>query len=924
MANVLLETQKLGQSIWYDNISRSMFASGFLQKMIDEGLLGMTSNPAIFEKAIAGSADYDAQLKEVARSGDAKTVFEQLAISDIQHATDLFKSVYEKTKRKDGYVSLEVSPYLAEDTEGTIAEGRRLYALVKRENVMIKVPATTKSIPAITALIGDGINVNVTLLFALDAYDAASDAYLAGLEKFAAAGGDLSKVASVASFFLSRIDTLVDDKLPKDSPLRGKTAIASAKLAYTHYEKMIASPRWKALAEKGAQPQRLLWASTSAKNPAYSKTLYVDTLIGPDTVNTVPGDTYDAFKASGTAKVTITANVEQARDTIKQVEAAGISMKAVTDQLVKEAVEKFAQPFDKLLGAVEKKRQAFVGEDLDQQELSLGQYTEEVNKLGADWTAQGKLRQMWAKDAAVWTGTDEAKWLGWLDIVREQLAHVSDIEKIGNDTVGFTDAVVLGMGGSSLCPWVLEQTFGDSTGPGANAGKKPRLWVLDSTVPAQVQAIEKSINVDKTLFIVSSKSGSTVEPNALMAYFMEKVPAKDRAKHFIAITDPGSSLEKIAQKEGFRHIASGVPSIGGRYSALSNFGMVPGAIMGLDVRKFLERTQLMVDACSRFSPAEFNPGVALGIALGVLANHGRDKVTFVASPKLHAIGAWLEQLIAESTGKKGKGIVPIAGEALAPVAAYGNDRVFAYLHDGAEDHAQVDALVLLEKAGHPVVRIALADVGALGQEFFRWEIATAVAGAVMGINPFDQPDVEAAKIATRRLIETAAGDASEKPLAESEGLQIFADKGLSGSSVKDVLAAHLKRLGAGDYFAINAYIQMSAENQAQLEALRLTVRDGKRVATTIGFGPRFLHSTGQLHKGGANNGVFLEITGDDTVDMPIPGMRYGFSQLKTAQGLGDYEVLQERQRRVVRVNLKDAKALATLRALVETVVKEGK
>lgn len=917
MANTLLETQKLGQSIWYDSISRSMFSSGSLKKMIAEGLQGMTSNPAIFEKSIAGSSDYDAQLKQLAASGDAKTLFEGLAISDIQHAADLFRPVYEKTKRKDGYVSLEVSPYLAHDTNATIDEGRRLHEAVARDNVMIKVPATKEGIPAIAALIADGINVNVTLLFALDAYDTAANAYLEGLEKFAAKGGNVSKVASVASFFLSRIDTIVDEKLGKSSELRGKVAIASAKLAYVRYQTMLETPRWKALQQKGAQPQRLLWASTSTKNPAYVKTVYVDELIGPETVNTVPAETYDAFKAHGHARQTLTEDVEQAKETLKKLAAEGISLSDVTDELLSQAVEKFSQPFDKLLAVVEKKRQAALGDRLNAQTIVLGEHTDEAKKLAEEWTESGKLRKLWRRDASLWTNADEAKWLGWLGIVDEQLAHLAEIGKIAADVREFTDAVVLGMGGSSLCPWVLEQAF--DKGEGA-----PRLWVLDSTVPAQIQVIENSVTLDKTLFIVSSKSGTTTEPNALMAYFMGRLAAlrvADRAKHFIAITDPGSALEAVAKRDGFRFVAPGVSSIGGRYSALSSFGMVPAAIMGLDVKALLTRAKLMVDACSGFVPAQFNPGAALGIALGLMANHGRDKLTFALSPNLRALGAWLEQLIAESTGKRGKGIVPINGETLAPPTAYGQDRVFAYIHDGDEDRVQVEALELLEKAGHPLVRIALANTDTLGQEFFRWEVATAVAGAIMGINPFDQPDVEASKIVTRRLIEMGGGNDKVTPLASVNEMVLFADPGLRARSVREALAAHLARLQPGDYFAINAYVAMSEANQRELESLRLLIRDKKRVATTLGFGPRFLHSTGQLHKGGANNGVFLEITADDKVDLAIPGMRHGFSQLKTAQALGDYEVLLERGRRVVRVHLSEMTGLARLLAMIEECVR---
>lgn len=519
MSNLLVETQKLGQSIWYDNISRAMFSSGALKKMIDEGLRGMTSNPAIFEKSIDGGSAYDEQLRQLATSGDAKVVFEHLAISDIQHAADLFRPLYHQTQRKDGYVSLEVSPYLAHDMNATIDEARRLHRAVARENVMIKVPATREGISAIGALIADGINVNVTLLFALDAYEAEANAYLDGLERLAQNGGDLSKVASVASFFLSRIDTLIDDKLGERSDLRGKVAIACAKLAYVHYQRTLKTPRWKELEQKGATPQRLLWASTSTNNPTYRKTLYVDALIGPDTVNTVPPETYEAFKAHGTARQTLNDNVEQARETLTKLVAEGVNLSEVTDELLRQGVAKFSEPFDKLLAAVERKRRAALGDKLNAQSITLGQHKSEVDAIAADWTKNGNLRRL--------------------------------------------------------------------------------------------------------------------------------------------------------------------------------------------------------------------------------------------------------------------------------------------------------------------------------------------------------------------------------------------------------------RLHARDYFAINAYLEMSEDNQRELEAIRHLVRDTRHVATTLGFGPRFLHSTGQLHKGGPNEGVFLEIVAEDVDNLPVPGERYGFSELKTAQAVGDYEALVERKRRVVRVDLSHAKSLATLRTMIE-------
>jgi transaldolase/glucose-6-phosphate isomerase len=545
-----------------------------------------------------------------------------------------------------------------------------------------------------------------------------------------------------------------------------------------------------------------------------------------------------------------------------------------------------------------------------------------------DWRAGDKVRRLWKHDASLWTGTDEANWLGWLDVTAEQIARgeklraaVADVKK-----ENFTDILLLGMGGSSLCPDVLRVTFGKIAG-------FPQLHVLDSTDPAQVKAFENEVDLAKTIFIVSSKSGTTLEPNIFKQYFFERVKqtigADKAGSRFIAITDPGSKMQQVAEADHFRHIFPGLPSIGGRYSALSNFGVVPAAIMGLDLNRFLSRTQEMVEACGAGVPADQNPGVVLGIILGTAARNGRDKVTLIASPGISSLGAWLEQLMAESTGKQGKGIVPVDREDVGSPELYGNDRMFAYVRlESAPDKAQDAKVAALEQAGHPVVRIPLGDIYDLGQEFFRWEIATAVAGSVIGINAFNQPDVEASKIATRNLTneyEKTGSLPAEKPVLEDNGIKLFTDPvnaealakaAGSDKSLVGYLRAHLKRIGAGDYFALLAYIQMDEEHETLLQKLRETLRDKKHVATCLEFGPRFLHSTGQAYKGGPNSGVFLQLTCDDVADLPVPGQTYTFGVVKAAQARGDFQVLAERGRRALRLHLgKDlASGLARLSA----------
>jgi transaldolase/glucose-6-phosphate isomerase len=547
-----------------------------------------------------------------------------------------------------------------------------------------------------------------------------------------------------------------------------------------------------------------------------------------------------------------------------------------------------------------------------------------------DWKKNDKVKRLWQGDASVWTGADEGNWLGWLGITEDQIAHIDALKNIAADVkkAKFKHALLLGMGGSSLCPEVLRMTFGKIKGC-------PELHVLDSTDPAQIKAIEKKVDLKSTICIVSSKSGSTLEPNIYKQYFFErvreKVGANEVGNRFIAVTDPGSKMQQVAETDKFRKIFAGVPSIGGRYSALSNFGMVPGAVMGVDLPKFLKNTEEMVKACGASATADANPGVLLGTILGVAATQGRDKVTIIASPGIADLGAWLEQLLAESTGKIGKGIVPVDREKLGKPAVYGNDRVFAYLRlQTKPNNAQDAAVAALEKAGHPVVRISLPNIYNLGQEFFRWEIATAVAGAVIGINAFNQPDVEASKIETKKLTseyEAAGKLPPETPFFEGSGIKLYADERNTaalkgGSTLADVLRAHLGRIGAGDYFGVLGYVTMNAANDTALQKIRHAVRDKKKVATVLGFGPRFLHSTGQAYKGGPNSGVFLQITCDDAVDLPVPGQKYTFGVVKAAQARGDFAVLAERGRRALRVHLGKnvAKDLAKLGSALQKVL----
>ncbi len=926
--NPLQELLKYGQSLWLDFIRRNLFTSGELKRLIaEDGLRGMTSNPSIFEKAIAGSTDYADILAELARQPglDAKGIYERIAVRDIQDAADLLRPIYDGSKRRDGYVSLEVSPLLARDAAGTLEEAHRLWKAVNRPNVMIKVPATPEGIPAFQQLISEGINVNVTLLFSQAVYEKVAQAYIAGLEKYS--GSDIGKIASVASFFISRIDSAIDSlatgkaKTAKNdaeramaNEVQGKVAIANGKLTYQSYQRIFSGDRWQKLAARGAQTQRVLWASTSTKNPKYRDVLYVEELIGPDTVNTMPPATVTAFRDHGELRMSLTENVEAARRTMENLEKIGISMKEVTDKLLEEGLVLFSDAFQQLIAAVEKSAKTPPTPKINQQSYKLPpELASAVEKATEEWRSGDKMQRLWKGDTSLWTSADENKWLGWLHITDDQLAHIQHLVGISGDVRGFSDALLLGMGGSSLCPEVMRLTFGKLSG-------FPDLHVLDSTDPAQVKAARESVDMKRTLFIVSSKSGSTLEPNIFKQYFFDEAKkalgAKEAGSHFIAVTDPGSQMQKVAEGDNFRHVFFGDAMIGGRYSALSDFGMVPAAVMGLDVKKFLNRTGEMVHACTGSVPVEQNPGFRLGAILGCGARAGRDKVTIVASPAISDLGAWLEQLLAESTGKDGKGIIPVDREELGPPAVYGNDRIFAYIRlESAPDKQQEEKIAVLEAAGHPVVRIGMQDIYDLGQEFFRWEIATAVAGAIIGINAFNQPDVEASKIATRQLTSEYEKNGSlppEKPRFEGDGVKLFTDdrnsselQKAAGSNPNLVawLRAHLGRISAGDYFGLLAYVQMNDAHERTLQKIRHAVRDKKKVATCLGFGPRFLHSTGQAYKGGPNSGVFLQITCDDAADLPVPGQKYTFGVVKAAQARGDFQVLADRKRRALRVHL---------------------
>ncbi len=615
--NSISKLTQLGQSLWSDNIQRKLLESGELKAMIDRGdIRGVTSNPTIFNNAIAKSTDYDSALKSLAWAGwDAEKIFWQLAIEDIRDACDAFAPLYEETNGGDGYVSLEVSPNIANDTEATVAQVEQLWARVRRPNLMVKIPATKAGIPAIRKAISVGVNVNITLIFSLKRYAEVMDAYLSGLEDHLAAGHSIHHVASVASFFVSRVDSKIDPKLSNDS-LKGKAAIANAKLAYDEFQKTFAGRRWENLKVKGARVQRPLWASTSTKNPAYPDTIYVDNLIGPETVNTVPPATLESFRDHGVAASTLSRDLEQAREAIKQLEAAGISMDVVTQELEEEGVKAFTDAFTQLLGTIEERRKNAVS--------ALGPLADSVSKRISQLEGDSVNSRLWAHDPTLWAsdpaGQAEVKVrMGWLDSPRKALDLIPTYKAFADEIhkEGIHRVLVLGMGGSSLTAEVLS-----SLQAAANIAAPLSLAILDSTDPEQVSLASGNFPPDKSLYIVASKSGGTAEVMAAFDYFW-KLSNGDGSR-FVATTDSGTSLEALARKNNFRKIFSSDESVGGRFSALTDFGMVPGALLDIDLNRFIGRAEWMRAQCAGYVPVARNPGLALGAVLAEAALAGRD------------------------------------------------------------------------------------------------------------------------------------------------------------------------------------------------------------------------------------------------------------------------------------------------------------
>jgi transaldolase / glucose-6-phosphate isomerase len=929
----ITEFNRLGQSIWCDYLRRSFVQSGELEQLIKEGLSGVTSNPTIFEKAISGSTDYDQDLRRLSEERKSiREIYETLVLEDISRTADLLKPVYEATKGADGFVSVEVDPKLANDTKGMIDEAHDFFHALARPNVMIKIPATGAGFPAIRSLIAEGINVNVTLIFSLKQYEQAADAYISGLEQLAESGKDLSKVSSVASFFVSRVDTAVDKELEKVSDdgeeLKGKIGVANSKLAYARFCEIFSGPRWEKLKQKRARVQRVLWASTSTKNPAYPDTLYVDNLVGRDTVNTLPLQTIKALLDHGVAQNSVETGVEDARQQLNRLSELGIDFSKITDKLEDEGVEKFSESIDSLFDAIEQKKERIVSEPFLEPAIKPSTYQSKIdsalNRLSSDLI----VRRIWSHDHTIWKPepTEITNRLGWLESPTLMEENVSRIEEFVDSmrASGYTQVLLLGMGGSSLAPETFAKTFGTAEG-------FLELSVLDSAKPEEVGSRLKGLDLGRTLFIVSTKSGNTAETLSLFKFFYnkelefvrnqrkqsqgQKIEEKyEVGQHFIAITDPGSPLESIAKKYSFRTKFLNDPNIGGRYSALTYFGLVPAGLIGVDLRRLLDNALTMASSCESSVDVKDNPGAWLGAIIGEFATQGRNKLTLVASEKIESLCDWIEQLIAESTGKEGKGILPVVGEKLTVPANYRDDRLFVYLRLG-NDSDYEDQLTQLESVGFPIVRLRVRDPYELGKQFFQWEFATAVAGHLMGINPFDQPNVESSKENARKMVSTYLEKGTFPPevpaLTTRQGLRVYGRNIKAKELGKALLEFIETNRKDGSYIALQAYLQYSEDIENLLQEIRTHLRDQFKLATTFGYGPRFLHSTGQLHKGDSGLGLFVQFTSNTAPanDLPIPdeagdpksSMTFGI--LEMAEALGDRKTLEEGGRSVIHIDL---------------------
>ncbi len=916
--NKIEKIVELGQSLWYDSVQRCIIQNGELKAMIQRGeIRGMTSNPCSFKDTITDTNDYDTAIAPMALAGwSAQKIFAQLSIEDIRNAADLFTDLYIQTGGTDGFVSLEINPSLVHDTQSIIEEAKKIWTAVNRPNLMVKIPATSDGLKAARQLTVDGININLTLIFSEESYGQAAEAYLSGLEERLAAGKPIDKIHSVASVYVcwtdSKIDPLLTEVIANGdeeqsriaSELKGKVGIGTCQKIYRRFEQIIRSDRFKKLEERGAKRQRPLWAATNCINHKFPDTMYIDALIGENTICTVDSRTINAILDHGKIKAGLPAEDLAIEQTFSKLAKLGISLEAITGKLEEESVNIFENAFKSMLGDLEKRSNAL--------RTSLGDLSEPIFENFRKIEENAVISRIFSKDPTVWTYDTHAypeirNRLGWLDTQNNTAKLIDEFRGIHKSLKeeGIQKVLLLGMGGSSLAPEVMALTFHNLA--------DMKLSIVDSTDPGQVLAAEQSHPVRETVYIVSSKSGGTAEVRALLDYFYAKakeVLGTDAGKHFIAITDPGTQLERMANELGFRNVVLSDASVGGRFSASTPFGVLPATLIGIDPAIVLEKINGMAKKCTPSNPVGSNEGAALGVYMGTAALNGRDKFTILTDPELESFGSWLEQLIAESSGKNGKGIVPVDIEPKTDPEHYGKDRAFVYINYSGTQESFVENLIA---AGQPVLTIKVEELPDLFAEFYRWEIAISVACALLEVDAFDQPNVQDSKTRTVAKINEYKENGRLNELEtiwEKDGVKAsfnFESKALSSAgSPAELISCFIKLAVAGeDYIALNAYLPRNDALLGSLQAVREQILMQSGCATTLGFGPRFQHSTGQLHKGGANNGVFIQIVANSPQDAEIPNEDITFAVLERAQALGDFEALLAVDRRAIRIDLGD-------------------
>jgi transaldolase / glucose-6-phosphate isomerase len=926
--NLLSTLQSSKQSLWLDNIQKDFLMAGGLKKAIEKmGIKGLTSNPTIFENALLKSKAYDSTIIKLAKLNiSAEAIFENLMIEDIKKAADILSDVYKKSEYTDGYVSMEIPPQYAYDYDKTIEEAETLWERTKRENLMIKIPATEEGVRAIKHLLSHGININATLIFSNERYLEVMTAYKQALQYRLNNSLSINKLTSVASFFVSRIDVQTDkllDKLAKKNipmaekikKVKGKIAVANSLIAYKKYKDFFSSPEFLALKDKGAKVQRLLWASTGTKSPAYKNTFYIDELALAGTINTLPDATLKAFISHGSVnKEKVELRVKEAQKTLLKLNNLGIDLETILHKLEEDGVKKFIKSYNHAVKYVLVKTQALSSAIRGNMSKYSGANISEIITSAKQLKKINFPKRLWLKDPSLWKDDTAHKamiknYLGWLDIPYKMKDKVEEIQQLAKEVSSFSHAVLLGMGGSSLAPEVFSSIFQKT--------RNPKLIVLDTTDPTQILTVTKEINIKKTIFIFSSKSGGTIEPNSQFKHFFNiliKNKVKNPGSHFIAITDKGSSLEKLGEAKKFRKIFINPSDIGGRFSALSYFGLVPAAICGADIKAIVDGAIKMANFC-KTSEIKQNPGAMLGAMIAGAWELGRDKLTVITPDKIKSFTLWIEQLIAESLGKEDKGVVPICQEKISRPEKYQADRFFVHIRLPKEqDKGIVRALASLAKAGHPVMEMRMENLNDVGAEFMRWEVATAAAGAIMRINPFDQPNVQDAKLLAGKLLDKIKKTGKikiPKPNYSGKFFDAFVSPEINTVTLnsktetgEDVCEKFFSAIKGKEYVGILPYLPYDKKIDDLLRKLRIAVKERSSSATLFGYGPRYLHSSGQLHKGGADNGVFIVLTNKPKKDIIIAGESYTFGQLEMAQAIGDFNALEAKKRRALWIDLK--------------------